>query len=98
MLKSAPRSPLFTSSGVTSSFKLSNASMRALSSQSSIAEPDQSLFQASRSVEDDDLDKQLRSDVKTMGSILGATIKTFAGKDIFDKVETLRLSAKVSMM
>eukprot|EP00557_Chaetoceros_sp_GSL56_P000067 CAMPEP_0176496740 /NCGR_PEP_ID=MMETSP0200_2-20121128/11353_1 /TAXON_ID=947934 /ORGANISM="Chaetoceros sp., Strain GSL56" /LENGTH=933 /DNA_ID=CAMNT_0017894709 /DNA_START=549 /DNA_END=3350 /DNA_ORIENTATION=+ len=41
-----------------------------------------------------DLDKQLRSDVKAMGSILGETIKHFSGHDIFDKIETLRFSAK----
>eukprot|EP00554_Chaetoceros_debilis_P000683 CAMPEP_0194087022 /NCGR_PEP_ID=MMETSP0149-20130528/23531_1 /TAXON_ID=122233 /ORGANISM="Chaetoceros debilis, Strain MM31A-1" /LENGTH=1004 /DNA_ID=CAMNT_0038770269 /DNA_START=33 /DNA_END=3047 /DNA_ORIENTATION=- len=64
---------------------------------SSFAEPEQTLFHDSRPKMTEDyseLDKQLRSDVKTMGSILGATIEHFSGKEIFDKVEKLRLSAK----
>ncbi len=40
-------------------------------------------------------DKQLRADVKTMGSILGSTIKQYDGVDILNKVESLRLDAKV---
>jgi len=39
-------------------------------------------------------DKQLRADVKTMGSILGSTIKQYEGVDILNKVESLRLDAK----
>ena len=41
--------------------------------QSSISEPTASLFHDDRSAlwKDDDLDKELRSDVKTMGSMLG---------------------------
>ena len=42
--------------------------------QSSFAEPEQTLFHVNRtkvSTDINELDKQLRSDVKTMGSILG---------------------------
>jgi hypothetical protein len=42
-----------------------------------------------------DLDALLRSDVRTMGSLLGNIIQERNGKDIFDKVEKLRNLAKV---
>ena len=42
-----------------------------------------------------DLDVLLRSDVRTMGSILGNIIQERNGKNIFDKVEKLRNLAKV---
>ena len=42
-----------------------------------------------------DLDSLLRSDVRTMGSLLGNIIQERNGKDIFDKVEKLRNLAKV---
>lgn len=41
-----------------------------------------------------ELDVQLRADVKSMGSVLGETIKTYSGEQVFDKVELLRKSAK----
>eukprot|EP00979_Chaetoceros_neogracilis_P010635 scaffold2533_cov266-Chaetoceros_neogracile.AAC.10 len=85
---------VFTTSNIA---PLASLQARFQSSQSSFAEPEQTLFHADRttiSKEGNEFDKQLRSDVKTMGSILGATIKYFAGNEIYDKVETLRLSAK----
>ena len=77
--------------------------------KSSFAEPGQTLFHPNRlnKLDEDikslagttsdeiDLDKQLRADVKTMGSILGSTIKSYEGEDILDKIESLRLAAKV---
>ena len=42
-----------------------------------------------------ELDSLLRSDVRTMGSLLGNIIQERNGKDIFDKVEKLRNLAKV---
>ena len=65
---------------------------------SSFSEPQPTLFDTSRISDDlstSDVDKQLRADVKTMGSILGATIKSYEGEDVLNKVESLRLSAKV---
>ena len=61
--------------------RLSIANSRCLSSKSSFAEPEQTLFHADRdaiSKDSVDLDKQLRSDVKSMGSILGKYVKTMA--------------------
>jgi len=68
---------------------------------SSFSEAEHTLFSVDRfnTVQDArssdfDENKQLRADVKAMGSILGSTIEHYAGKDILDKVESLRLSAK----
>ena len=73
--------------------------MRLQSSLSSFNEAEASLFQEKRMSKVDeatlDLDKQLRADVKSMGTLLGKTIKHFAGEDIFDTVEKLRQAAKV---
>jgi len=41
-----------------------------------------------------DMDKQLRSDVKTMGTMLGKIILQHEGEEIFQKVEFLRSHAK----
>lgn len=66
----------------------------------SFTEPDPTLFNGNRfnksvsSVDVDDPDKQLRADVKTMGTILGSIIKAYEGEDILNQVESLRLSAK----
>jgi hypothetical protein len=70
---------------------------RLQSSLSSFNEAEASLFHRVTKVEDADfdLDKQLRADVKSMGTMLGKTIKHYAGEDIFDTVEKLRKSAKV---
>ena len=64
---------------------------------SSFFEPEPTLFHPDRlaSTEKLDLDVQLRADIKSMGSILGGTIKQYSGEHIFDKVELLRKSAKV---
>ena len=81
-------------------------SSRFQSSLSSFAEPEQTLFDTNRLnklnqaavgtvMDDDDLDKQLRADVKTMGSMLGTTIRHYEGDDILETIESLRLSAKV---
>lgn len=71
-------------------------------SLSSFAEPDPTLFCGNRlnvksdvTSSADDPDKQLRADVKAMGSILGSTISRYEGEDVLNKVESLRLSAKV---
>lgn len=90
--------------------KVPAASAMLVRLQSSFAEPEQTLFNVSRlekqldldtmkatlgSTSDEfDLDKQLRADVKTMGSMLGSTIKSYEGEDILDKIESLRLAAK----
>lgn len=80
--------------------------------QSSFTEPEQTLFHPNRlnKLDEDikslagttsdeiDLDKQLRADVKTMGSILGSTIKSYEGEDILEKIESLRLAAKVCIL
>ena len=66
---------------------------------SSFFEPEPTLFHPDRvstGRDDLDLDVELRADVKSMGSILGETIKTFSGEQVFDKVELLRKSAKVN--
>lgn len=80
--------------------------MRLLST-SSLSDPEQqSLFQGRTSGADiakaaastnnieEDVDRQLRADIKTMGAILGKIIKEHSGEDVFDKVETLRAYAK----
>ena len=67
----------------------------------SFTEPDPTLFDGNRfdqslsSTDVDDPDKQLRADVKTMGTILGSTITAYEGEDVLNRVESLRLSAKV---
>ena len=73
-----------------------------MSTLSSFNEPEPTLFNIDKifsSIENsnsnDDPDKQLRVDVKTMGSILGSTIANYEGEDVLNKVESLRLSAKV---
>ena len=43
----------------------------------------------------EDKDFHLRTDVRTMGSMLGQVIEENHGKDIFDKIEKLRHLAKV---
>lgn len=80
-------------------------------SMSSMSEPEPTLFKLDRLNNDDtpttstdDIDKQLRADVKTMGSILGKIIsetpdhltclRNTNGKEVFQKVETLRSYAK----
>ena len=68
-----------------------------------MAEPEPSLFTSDRlfkstdftNVDSLDMDKQLRADVKTMGTILGNIIKEYEGEEVFNKVETLRQHAKV---
>jgi hypothetical protein len=54
---------------------MSNSNVvRFQSSQSALEDSEKSLFHADRSMlsmNDSDLDKQLRSDIKTMGSMLG---------------------------
>jgi len=73
------------------------------SSLSSFNDPRPSLFHPDRlkqlsnesSRVKDEFNKQLRADVRTMGSILGKTIKHYAGEDMFNKIESLRSSAKV---
>ena len=68
------------------------------SSSSSFAEPEPSLFNGivvDPTDKNDDPDKQLRADVKAMGTMLGSTIASYEGEDILNKVESLRLSAKV---
>ena len=71
---------------------------------SSFSEPEPTLFKldpeaatslSSTNGDDDDVDKQLRADVRTMGSILGSTIQSYEGEDILNKIESLRLAAKV---
>ena len=70
---------------------------RKFSSQSSISEPFPTLFTIGRlEPTESNLDKKLRSDIKTMGAILGKIIKEHSGTEVFDKVETLRTFAKVS--
>ena len=70
---------------------------RKQSSLSSISEPFPTLFTIGRlEPTESNLDKKLRSDIKTMGAILGKIIKEHSGMEVFDKVETLRTFAKVS--
>lgn len=81
------------------------------SNMSSLSEPDPTLFKLDPSAttttpakSNDELDKQLRADVRTMGSILGKIISTTPknlnclshvnGEEVFQKVETLRSHAK----
>lgn len=73
------------------------------SNMSSFSEPYPTLFDVkslsssiatTTTTDDNDPDKQLRADVKTMGSILGSTIASYEGEDVLNKVESLRLSAK----
>lgn len=69
---------------------------------SSISDPYPSLFHAERlspQLDPDvsDLDKQLRSDVRTMGATLGKIIQEHSGTEVFHKVEKLRNFAKVSV-
>jgi phosphoenolpyruvate carboxylase len=72
------------------------------SSYSSFAEPDPTLFAKSAAptssntanAVDDAIDAQLRKDIRVMGSELGKVIQSHQGKDIFDKVETMRSYAK----
>ena len=72
---------------------------RLQSSLSSFNEAEASLFHGKRfsKVEDTDVDvdKQLRADVKSMGTMLGKTIKHYAGEDVFNTIEELRMAAKV---
>ena len=68
-----------------------------------MVEPETSLFSPDRlykttdfsAIDSSETDKQLRADVKTMGTILGNIIKEYEGEEIFNKVETLRQHAKV---
>jgi len=80
-------------------------------SMSSLSEPEPTLFKLDEAItttagskSNDDLDKQLRADVRTMGSILGKIISTTPkhikclsktdGEEVFNKVEELRSYAK----
>ena len=74
---------------------------RCFSALSSMNEP--TLFTASSSAEDDVLSNSdgvstssLRSDVRTMGTLLGDAIALHHGEDILEKVEALRSMAKQS--
>jgi phosphoenolpyruvate carboxylase len=74
---------------------------RCISALSSLNEP--TLFPASSSSEDDMLTNMdgvstssLRSDVRTMGALLGDAIALHHGEDILEKVEALRSMAKKS--
>lgn len=74
---------------------------RCFSALSSLNEP--TLFPSSSSAEDDSLSNSdgvstssLRSDVRTMGTLLGDAIALHHGEDILEKVETLRSMAKES--
>ena len=72
---------VFTTSNIA---PLASLQARFQSSQSSFAEPEQTLFHADRttiSKEGNEFDKQLRSDVKTMGSILGKLKRRWIGID-----------------
>ena len=84
---------------------------RHFSAHSSIDEPNPTLFQADlvgdaladrgaaktgQTVEREEMDARLRSDVRTMGSLLGRVIRDHdSGGKVFDHVETLRNLAKV---
>jgi phosphoenolpyruvate carboxylase len=81
---------------------VSIASVRTMSQLSSFAEPG-SLFDPSAPVlaeslispeHASDRDAPLRSDVRTMGSLLGHIIQDHHGKEIFEKIEELRALAK----
>ena len=61
---------------------------------SSLAEP--TLFPAISS--DDDDEALLRSDVRTMGTLLGDAISQHHGPEVFEKIEALRTMAKDSRM
>ena len=74
---------------------------RCFSALSSLNEP--TLFSANSSAEDDALSNtdgvsasSLRSDVRTMGTLLGDAIALHHGEDILEKVEALRSMAKES--
>ena len=64
------------------------------SAKSSFFEPDPTLFFP---VEPSSKDAQLRSDIRTMGSLLGKIIQQQNGTEIFDKVERMRHLAKVCL-
>ena len=72
----------------------------ALSSQSSFFESNPTLFSSQGKSVGKVVpgDAELRDNVRTMGSLLGNIIQKRQGKHIFDKVETLRHLAKVSLM
>jgi phosphoenolpyruvate carboxylase len=76
---------------------------RPLSSHSSFAEPEPTLFTTlnSASISSSDASNdvfanasQLRADIRVMGSILGNVIRAHEGDDILEKVETMRAMAK----
>lgn len=79
------------------SFSSLSSPVSAVSSpKSSFADPQPTFFGtiSTDSNAADDVDIQLRSDIKTMGSILGKIIKHYSGDDIFGKIESLRVAAK----
>lgn len=64
---------------------------------SSFGEPSPSLFPIqplSASSQNNEKDAPLRSDIRTMGSILGKIIVEHEGEDIYEKIETMRQLAK----
>jgi len=93
--------PCYTSPNAYSFQTFTKSQRRFQSSFSSMTDPSPTLFHIDRSKLSNestgvvnDLDKQLRADVKTMGSLLGKTIKHYAGEDVYNKIESLRNSAK----
>ncbi|CAJ1955521.1 unnamed protein product [Cylindrotheca closterium] len=70
------------------------------SNLSSFSDPSPSLFPvqplnaSATSIDEVDKDASLRSDIRTMGSILGKIIVENEGEETYEKVETMRLLAK----
>ena len=65
---------------------------------SSFGEPSPSLFpvQPLGSPKSEDKDAPLRSDIRTMGSILGKIIVEHEGEDVYEKIETMRQLARMN--
>ena len=63
---------------------------------SSLAEP--TLFPAISADDNNDGEALLRSDVRTMGALLGDAISQHHGPEVFEKIEALRSMAKASRM
>jgi len=82
---------MFRVSRVVASRKFLLSVPRACFSNSSFAEPEPTLFFPTDAT---NKHGQLRSDIRTMGSILGKIIQDQNGEEIFAKVETMRALAK----
>ena len=93
----ASRSSSYNYSRLLSAYKTTKYSTSSAlgSSLSSFFEPDPTLFSP---MEATGKDAQLRSDIRTMGSLLGKIIQEQNGVQVFNQVEAVRHLAKVHIL